>query len=38
MGLSPPVATAVDEAVGTVGRIVAHLTEHRPFTESGDHR
>ncbi|WP_433787969.1 hydrogenase maturation protease [Actinomycetospora sp. CA-101289] len=38
MGLSPPVATAVDEAVGTVGRIVAHLTEHRPFTESGDRR
>jgi hydrogenase maturation protease len=38
MSLSPPVAAAVDEAVGTVGRIVARLTEHRPFTESGDPR
>jgi hydrogenase maturation protease len=38
MGLSPPVARAVDEAVGAVGRIVARLTEHRPFTESGEPR
>ena len=35
MGLSPPVATAVDEAVDAVGRIVARLIEHRPFTEVG---
>lgn len=36
MGLSPPVAAAVDEAVGAVGRIVARLTENRPFTEVGE--
>lgn len=35
MGLSAPVAAAVDEAVGAVGRIVARLIEHRPFTEVG---
>ncbi|GAA4730280.1 hydrogenase maturation protease [Actinomycetospora chibensis] len=35
MGLSPPVAAAVDEAVDTVGRIVERLIEHRPFTEVG---
>ena len=35
MGLSPPVAAAVDEAVDAVGRIVARLTENRPFTEVG---
>jgi hydrogenase maturation protease len=35
MGLSPPVAAAVDEAVGAVARIVDRLIEHRPFTEVG---
>ena len=35
MGLSPPVAAAVDEAVDAVGRIVERLIEHRPFTEVG---
>jgi hydrogenase maturation protease len=38
MGLSPPVAAAVDDAVGAVGRIVARLTENRPFTEVGEPR
>ncbi|HSK57647.1 MAG TPA: hydrogenase maturation protease [Actinomycetospora sp.] len=38
MGLSAPVAAAVDEAVGAVGRIVERLIEHRPFTESGEPR